>query len=181
MAVFTLSDLWRQRSLVTLGPAKPTRRAKFSISPETATVIVQRVRLRAAGMLLAGLALFFAFAFAVPAAGDDPFGMFLLIVSASLSLVLAPAGAVGLVRWSRRVRSVRQHGWLRAHAGITAAGWNRFEITLPDRTLITTRLVAVPIPMSVYRTPVLIGGAGKHLTVLLIVAPILVPAKPAQM
>ena len=181
MAVFTLADLLRRRSLVIYGPAKPKRAAKFSISPNDATIIVERVRSRAAAMLVAGLVLAAAFGLGVQADADDPIGTILLTVAASLSFMLVPSGAVGIVRWTRRVRSARRHGWLRAHARITAAGWNRSEIALPDRTLITTRPVAVPIPLSVYNTPVLVGGAGEHLTVLLIVVPVLVPARPAQM
>lgn len=177
VAVFTLSDLLLRRTLVIVGPVKPTR---FSITPEQATRVVRRVRRRAAILLVLGLILFFASTGSYDP-GEAAWDAIMLLAS----LILIPIGAVGVVRWSRRLRSVRRHGWRGGRARISSAGWNRDEVTVTfgreTHTVLTTRPVAVPIPMSVHKTQVYLGGAGNHLTVLLRTVPIVVPAKPAQM
>ena len=91
MAVFTLADLLRRRWLVTYGPAKPSRRAKFSISPNDATTIVTRVRSRAAAMLITGLVLATAFGLGVQAATDGPIGTILLTVVLPILVPAKPA------------------------------------------------------------------------------------------
>jgi len=178
VAVFTLADLLRRRSLVIIGPDQPSRR--FPISPEQATRIVRRVRRRAAAMLVLGLVLF-----AASSGTNDPDEAAWAAIMLLASLFLMPTGAVGLIRWSRRLRSVKQHGWRGGRARISPAGWNRSEVNITfgseTRTVITTRPVAVPIPFAVHKTQVYLGGAGKHLTVLLRTSPVLVAAKPGQM
>jgi hypothetical protein len=178
VAVFTLADLVLRRSLVIVGPTKRTR---LAISPDEATRILRRVRRRAAIILALGLLMMFAVSSGLSDPDQASWDALLLLAS----LFLIPIGAVGVVRWSRRLRSVRRHGWRGGRARISPAGWNRAEVTITfgheTRTVLTTRPVAVPIPFAIHKSDIYLGGAGEHLTVLLRGAPVLVPAKPAQM
>ena len=120
---------------------------------------------------------------ATPETHNDPTWVtILLVIGIVLSLVLLPAGTISLVRWSRRLRSVRRHGWRHCRAYIDDATWSHSYLTITcgddTRTVVTTLPVVMPIPVNFSRSTVYLGGAGKHLTVLLLTIPIILSAKP---
>lgn len=121
---------------------------------------------------------------ATPDTGNDPYWVTLLIATTLVaSAIVLPSGGICLVRWSRRLRSVRRHGWRQGRADIGDTRWQRTILTIftgPDViTVATTRPIALPIPFDVTRSAVHLGGQGKHLTVMFLTGPFLVPAKPA--
>jgi hypothetical protein len=180
------SDLWRLWGRRNASYGMPGRGscARYRITADVGTLAVGRLRRGAAVTLLLGLGLFAAFDVGVTAGTevDDPWWITVPGTTALvLSLLLVPAGAIGLVRWSRRLRSVRRHGWRRGHAEISANRWNGSVLTITCgrdvHTVVTTRPVGFPVPITLARSAVYLGGAGNHVTVLFLDVPFLAAAK----
>jgi hypothetical protein len=183
-----ISDLWRLwgRRNASYGVVDRKSGARYRITADAGTLAVSRLRRGAAMMLLLGLGLLAVFVIAVSATdGTDAwwistFGAMAVV----LSLLLVPVGGVGMVRWSRRLRSVRRHGWRRGQAMIGPNRWNRAVLRITcgrdTHTVVTTRPVGFPVPITLGRSAVYLGGAGDHLTVLFLDVPFLAAVKPTD-
>jgi hypothetical protein len=122
---------------------------------------------------------------AAPGVANDPFLPSVLTTGAFVvSVVLLPPGLIGSVRWGRRARALRRHGWRRG--SVEARGKRvhhvHFPEDSPDRTvtLVTTRPVAHAIPPEFRTGEVLVGGRGRHLTVVFTCGPVLAAARAVR-
>ena len=116
---------------------------------------------------------------AAPGISNSPFFPNILTVTAFVvSVVLLPPGLIGSVRWGRRARSLRRHGWRRGH--VDAEGKRIHHVRFPSDppvTAVTTHPVAHPIPPEFRTGEVLVGGSGRHLIVVFTLGPVLAAAR----
>lgn len=122
----------------------------------------------------------------------------LTVVAFVLSAVLLPPGVIGLVRWNRRVRAVRRHGW---RQGLVETDGNRVHhirfpqsgpctgsldgsgsTVSPDHamTVVTTYPVNHRIPPEFRTGEILVGGHGRRLTLVFTRGPVLAAARVAR-
>jgi hypothetical protein len=119
---------------------------------------------------------------AAPGVSNDPFlpGLSTMIAFV-LSVVLLPPGVVGSIRWGRRARAVRRHGWRRGH--VEAGGRRVHHIRFPSDppgSAVTTYPVAHPIPPEFRTGEVLVGGRGRRLTLVFTLGPVLAAAREVR-
>lgn len=121
---------------------------------------------------------------AAPGVANDPYLPSMLTIAAFVvSVVLLPPGLIGSVRWGRRARALRRHGWRRGV--VEARGRRLHHIEFPadpsERavTVVTTRPVNYAIPPEFRTGEVLVGGRGRHLTVVFTRGPVLAAAREA--
>ncbi|MFC3895721.1 DUF3592 domain-containing protein [Lentzea rhizosphaerae] len=131
---------------------------------------------------------------AAPGVSNAPFLPNLLtVVAFVLSATLLPPGVIGLVRWGRRVRAVRLHGWRRGQAetdgnrihrirfhrngpGLGPVDGGSTDSRDHAMTVVTTSPVAHEIPPEFRTGEVLVGGRGRHLALMFTRGPVLAAA-----
>ncbi|ONI85367.1 hypothetical protein ALI144C_13865 [Actinosynnema sp. ALI-1.44] len=115
---------------------------------------------------------------------NDPFlPNILTAIGFVLSVILLPPGVIGLVRWNRRARDVRRHGWSRGQ--VEADGKRVHHIrfpTSPDHamTVVTTRPVNHHISPEFRTGDVLVGGHGRRLVLVFTRGPVLAAARTVR-
>lgn len=122
---------------------------------------------------------------AAPGVSNDPLLPHLLTVTAfALSVVLLPAGVIGSIRWGRRARAVRRHGWRRGVVEARGKRLHHIEISADPShravTVVTTRPVAHAIPPEFRTGEVLVAGRGRHMTVVFTLGPVLASAREVR-
>lgn len=136
---------------------------------------------------------------AAPGVSNDPFLPNLLtVVAFVLSATLLPPGVIGLIRWSRRARSLRRHGWRRGQVETNGNRVHHIRFprngsstgpTVDNRstdsldhamTVVTTYPVAHQIPLEFRTGEVLVGGHGRCLTLVFTRGPVLAAARAVR-
>lgn len=109
---------------------------------------------------------------------DDGWFTWLLAFVFITWVFLLPAGLIAVGRWGRRTRSLRRGGWQRGHAEVDEGRVHRvsFPDAKPPLLLKTTRPVAAGIPRWFRTGDVLVGGTGRHRTLVFESGPVLAAA-----
>ncbi|WP_139190968.1 DUF3592 domain-containing protein [Actinokineospora iranica] len=126
---------------------------------------------------------------AAPGVSNDPsLPTLLVVVAFALWPMLLPPGLIGLVRWGRRARAVRVHGWRRAQ--VEAHGKRLHRIHFPANpsaepsgsamTVVTTYPVVRGIPPEFRTGEVLVGGHGRRVTLVFTRGPVLAAARTVR-
>src|SRR2546430_10607602 len=111
----------RLRTIATRGSDDLRGLGRHKVSDKVATEAVVRLRRRGVVMLVAGLVSLAGFVVGLTvlgAATERPGVVQMLAVALVAPGLLIPSGAVGTVRWSRRLGSVREHGWRPGRASV---------------------------------------------------------------
>ncbi|MCG8919482.1 DUF3592 domain-containing protein [Actinokineospora sp. PR83] len=92
---------------------------------------------------------------------------------------LLPTGLIAVGRWGLRTRSLRRGGWQRGHVEADQGRVHRISFPGADTPLLvrTTRPVEAGIPREFRTGSVLVGGAGRHRTLVFESGPVLVAAE----
>lgn len=122
---------------------------------------------------------------AAPGVANDPvWAAYATIVAFVVSVVLLPPGVIGSIRWGRRLRAVRRHGWRRGL--VEAAGKRLNHIRFLDdpsgraMAAVTTYPVNHSIPPEFRTGEVLVGGRGRRLTLVFTLGPVLAAARAVR-
>ncbi|MFL6140698.1 MAG: DUF3592 domain-containing protein [Labedaea sp.] len=113
---------------------------------------------------------------------DPTWAVILFAILLVFGLLLVGSGVGAVVRWQRRVRSARAHGWRpgRAEVRDVKRGSALLDIWLAGEWIQvrTTRPVAYPFPYQLSLSDIQLGGTGRALVVVLHTGPFVMAAKP---